>query len=376
MKLSNAFIYDYFAISRGYPKLSGPFVEASSLEHLLDEIAGFAAENKALLLKEDAPVYPDSNGVQWYAAARGSDVRAATMGYDGVMIEADDSAQLTEAIADWAQHWRDEKRPIKPYPSYPTSMSESPAPMLDPTGPTPGGGGGSAPPVPPVPPAVSTPDKIKQASDAWARSSFKSLPASTRQIALAIGLFESGYGIDWITKDGKRAYNWGAVRATGSEPFVLHPDKDASGKSVMAKFAAFPSIDAGLARFMAVWGAPDVLAAAARGDAQAVAKAMYGHHYFTGTSGSDSERINLYAAAIGGAADTVARALGEKMIVTNVPTAPGGVGLGTVALLGGLGFLAYHFVSGRSASTTRRSAPKSPSAEPTHPALPEASSGE
>lgn len=154
--------------------------------------------------------------------------------------------------------------------------------------------------------------------------------AAERQIALAIGLLETGFGVDgsWLFDDGTPSYNWGGLVGTGTRGTLSHGDKDASGASTTYGFKAFNSMQEGFDAFKATWTRGDMSGVghdivheesvddpASRGDALGVATTMYAHGYYTGAGGTDQDRINAYANAIVGAAQTVANALGEPLAV-------------------------------------------------------------
>jgi len=178
---------------------------------------------------------------------------------------------------------------------------------------------------------VTTSATIRQA-DAVVRRRQPSLNAAARQIALAIGLLESGYGVDgsWVFEDGTKSYNWGALVGKGTAGSIDHGDKTADGAPTSYLFKAFRSMDEGFDAFFATWsrgdisgiGHPEVvhetttLPPASRGDARGVATTMYAHGYYTGVKGTADDRIDAYANAIVGAARTVANAIGEPLAVT------------------------------------------------------------
>jgi hypothetical protein len=90
----------------------------------------------------------------------------------------------------------------------------------------------------------------------------------------------------------------------------------AEGAPTTYEFMAFNTMREGLQAFVGTWGRDDTLSAASRGDAHGIAAAMYGHHYFTGSKGTDADRVNAYAAAIVGSAGSIAAALGEPMSIS------------------------------------------------------------
>lgn len=172
---------------------------------------------------------------------------------------------------------------------------------------------------------------IRQA-DAVVRSHHSGLNAAARHIVLAIGLLETGFGVDgsWLLEDGTPSYNWGGLVGSGTAGSLVHKDRNPDGSPTEYKFKAFNNMGEAFDAFYATWshgnvkgiGHPDVkaeetvLPAAARGDARAVAATMYAHGYYGGIAGKADDRIDAYAKAIDGAARTVSAALGEKSGVT------------------------------------------------------------
>lgn len=228
-------------------------------------------------------------------------------------------------------------------------------PLATPTGAEPTNFGGSAvPPVgdptvilplPPLPgtspssptsPAVidvstlaSDAARIKYA-DALARQVLPAANAGQRQIILAIGRFESGYGVTGkYAPGGVPSFNWGAITATGGQPYFEATDKDATGKVITQRFAKYATPRDGLVGFLKVWTKSGVdpkhegaiLTAAGDGDAAIVADLMYSVGYYTGTAGSPEERSRAYARAIYDSAKVIAATLGEPLAVHPPPGA-------------------------------------------------------
>lgn len=143
-----------------------------------------------------------------------------------------------------------------------------------------------------------------------------------RQSALSVMNLESGFGVSgsWLLENGKPSYNAGALTCNagrkGTAGCFSHGDVTATGAPTTYQFMAFHSMREGIQAFLNTWGRDDTLGAAGRGDAHAIAAAMYGHHYYTGSKGSDEDRINLYAKAILGSAKEVAGVLGEPLSVS------------------------------------------------------------
>lgn len=196
-----------------------------------------------------------------------------------------------------------------------------------------------------------------------------------RQMALAIGRLESGFGVDgsWLLEDGTPSYNWGALTGSGTAGSLKHGDNEPDGTPVTYSFQAFHSMAEAFDAFRRTWTRSDVSAdkaipheatvndAAARGDAYAVARTMYAHRYYGGTPtgsgawhpsmGSDDERrIQTYAKAIVGSAAEIARQIGEPLAVAYVgpggaPSSSSAAGtvIGSLAIGGALGGAALYF---------------------------------
>lgn len=210
---------------------------------------------------------------------------------------------------------------------------------------------------------MTTAATIREA-DAVVRAHRPELNAAARHIVLAIGLLETGFGVDgsWLFEDGSPSYNWGGLVGAGTNGSLVHSDHAPDGTPVEYKFKAFDNMGEAFSAFYATWshgdvkgiGHPDVkheetvLPAAGRGDARAVATTMYAHGYYGGVKGNADDRIDAYAKAIDGAARTVSAALGEKSGVT-LSTKGSDKKLGPIvatrtkaaAIAGGLGALAW-----------------------------------
>ncbi len=172
-------------------------------------------------------------------------------------------------------------------------------------------------------------------------------------IVAAIGLMENQYGVtpSWRLPDGTPTYNWGALRAQAGDERFYHGDHDAEGNAGQYAFAVFPSMSAGLARFLSIFGT-EALAAAAGGDATRVAAVMYRRGYFTGIAGTNEERILAYAKAVESTARVIAGTFGRgsKVLLGEVPvdwrvggkaSYPGDKKpLSATAIAGGVGLLA------------------------------------
>lgn len=165
------------------------------------------------------------------------------------------------------------------------------------------------------------------------------LSEPVRQIVLAIGLLENGFGQrkSWVlTPSNVPSNNWGALIARPGQPFFDHIDKNRNGQVIFQKFATFPTLADGFADFYQRWANPETLAAANAGDALRTAASMYKVGEFTGISGTDLQRIQNYALSIKINADAVADTLGQPKLVKNVPPlttpppVPGNPPIGTI----------------------------------------------
>lgn len=194
---------------------------------------------------------------------------------------------------------------------------------------------------------------IKQAN-AVVLANAPQLNRAQRHEAIAIGNFETGFGVSgsWLFDDGTPSYNWGGLVGKGTNGSLTHGDRAPDGTPVTYGFQAFNSMDEGFRAFLKTWSrAPgDSLDAASEGDAIGTARAMYGHHYFGGTKGTDEDRIQLYGHGIYNGAVEVANVLGEPVSVSlverkrSVPilTAPNAVGFAVVtAACAAVGYWLY-----------------------------------
>ncbi len=217
---------------------------------------------------------------------------------------------------------------------------------------------------------------VRRAYDALARVD-PSLSVGARQMALAIACAESNLGLfpPLVGPAGEPSHNWGAVVYTGpaqappfagSPGFITGRDHDAAGNPTSVRFAAFPTMEAGAANFLRTWAKPDTRAAANAGDAHAVAAAMFGHGYYTGTCrgacGFDcppgataaealalcppAKRIAAYTNFIMGQVPKVAAALGQPIAVSRggpiaQPASSGAAASSPALGLAGLGLLAF-----------------------------------
>lgn len=223
-------------------------------------------------------------------------------------------------------------------------------PLATPTGKEPTNFGGeavppAAPPLPSLPPTpgptpTTLPDVASLTSDAarikygdaLIRQVLPGANASQRQIIGAIGRFESLYGVAGkFAPLGAPSFNWGALTATGTQPYFIASDKDATGKTIEQRFAKFTTPREGLAAFMQRWTKSGVdskyeaaiLSAAGDGSADVVADMMYGAGYYTGVTPDAAKARALYAQAIYDSAKAIAATLGEPLAVA-APASPDG----------------------------------------------------
>jgi len=159
-------------------------------------------------------------------------------------------------------------------------------------------------------------DLIRQA-DAVVRANAPQLNAAQRQMALAIGILETGFGVsgDWLFDDGTPSYNWGGLVGSGTAGSLQHGDIDPTGKGTHYGFQAFNNMDEAFRSFLRTWSKPGNQEAAITGDALATARSMCTNGYFGGTKGTAEDRAQLYAHGILNSAKTVASQLGEPFAV-------------------------------------------------------------
>jgi len=143
------------------------------------------------------------------------------------------------------------------------------------------------------------------------------------------------------TGDWQGSNNWGSVRCYRQDyGCIQHGDRDAQGNPVTVPFQRYPSQLEGAKGFLrTLLKTPAERAALTTGDPVALARAMYAARYFTGTSGTDEQRIQSYAALIRRGGDRVRAVLGQSAGITSV-VAPSvavrktGLVLGTILALG------------------------------------------
>lgn len=162
--------------------------------------------------------------------------------------------------------------------------------------------------------------------------------------AMGVGWLETNYGKGWQGA-GKVSNNMGAVTGTHGGKFFVHGDSNPSG-SYTTKFKVYPTAEAGWTDLLRImYRSPDTLRAALAGDTRGVSQAMFNAHYYTGTSKTPSVNVDRHEAALTNGLRVAESELGP------IPRAPtllsSGATGATLAVLLGLGFLAYRRVRGR-----------------------------
>jgi hypothetical protein len=112
-------------------------------------------------------------------------------------------------------------------------------------------------------------------------------------------LFESRFGREGTMAGTNNPGAWNASadfkKAHANDPTYgefYHRDSDAQGNPIKALFRIYPNQLAAARDWIRAWGDPDA------SDLYAYAARKYAAHYFTGTSGSDEDRINAYVKSI------------------------------------------------------------------------------
>jgi len=150
------------------------------------------------------------------------------------------------------------------------------------------------------------------------------------------------------TGDWQGSNNWGSVRCYRQDyGCIYHGDRDAQGNPVTVPFQKYPSQLEGAKGFLrTLLKTPDERAALATSDPVVLARAMYAAHYYTGTSGTDEQRIQAYANLIRRGANTVKTLLGQPGNLAVAVVAPssttrkvGGLLLGTLAVGAGVAYV-------------------------------------
>ena len=173
---------------------------------------------------------------------------------------------------------------------------------------------------------------LQQAQTTLARAIAELYPGtrvSRESLANILGLVwgENKFG---TTPDWQESNNWGSVRCYRQDPAsrgagfgcVMHGDRDAQGQPVTVPFQRYPSQLEGAKGFLrTLLRTPEERAALATGDPVVLARAMYAARYFTGTTGTDEQRIQTYAGLIRRGATRVKALLGPSLGVFQ----PGGI---------------------------------------------------
>lgn len=146
---------------------------------------------------------------------------------------------------------------------------------------------------------------------------------NAKQAMVGIGEGESLLGLAGsFAPGGVPSYNWGAITGNGPAGYIVTTDHDKNGVEYSTHFQKFPDMLSGLKKFLEVVIHPGTGQETAavdefnRGDAHAIAARMYANGYFTGTTGTDAERIDAYAKLIVNNAAEYARAIGEPLLVS------------------------------------------------------------
>lgn len=179
---------------------------------------------------------------------------------------------------------------------------------------------------------------------------------SSESIANVLGLVwgENKFG---TASDWQGSNNWGGIRCYRQDyGCVMHGDRDAQGRPVTVPFQRYPSQLEGAKGFLrTLLKTSAERTALATGDPVELARAMYAAGYFTGTSGTDEQRIQSYAGLIRRGANQVKSVLGSSLgqMMTPIPAARNTATLllGTLALGTGIW---YYLTSRRPASPVRR----------------------
>ena len=181
---------------------------------------------------------------------------------------------------------------------------------------------------------------------------YPGIPVSPGSYANLLGLVwgENKFG---TTPDWQESNNWGSVRCYRQDyGCVMHGDRDAQGRPVTVPFQRYPSQLEGAKGFLrTLLRTPQARAALATEDALTLARAMYAARYFTGTTGTDEQRIQAYAGLIRRGATRVKSILGSSLgqAIAPIPAARNTAFtlLGTLALGTGIW---YYLTSSRPAA--------------------------
>lgn len=139
-----------------------------------------------------------------------------------------------------------------------------------------------------------------------------SLTLAERLVVQGISLHETSYGSGWKPGHGEGSHNWGAIMTTSTNPADYFETQDSNPSGPFTgHFKIYPSDEAGALDVVNVGLRSNVRAAAARGDIQQVAQAMYDNHYFTGTSTDPGTDVRRYRDALSNAISQITAETGE-----------------------------------------------------------------
>lgn len=200
-------------------------------------------------------------------------------------------------------------------------------------------------------------DILRQAQATLAKAILDLYPGTTvsrDSFANILGLVwgENKFGTsgDWADSN-----NWGSVRCYRQDyGCIQHGDRDAQGNSITVPFQKYPSQLEGAKGFLrTLLKTPGERSALSTGDPVALARAMYAAKYYTGTSGTDEERIQSYANLIRRGATQVKSVLGQTATAVIAPPMAvrktGAIVLGTLALGTGI----WYYLTGKLSSKAR-----------------------
>lgn len=166
--------------------------------------------------------------------------------------------------------------------------------------------------------------------EAYAEQGLPSPSVAELQLAAAVARLESHYGDAWSKRVQPNPHNWGNVtcghRAPCAEGCFEAPDSDPDTGKYASCFRRYPSAVAGaggmLHELYRREGVPDAMR---RGDAHAMAAAMYDTGYYRGFGPTRAERVAGYTKGLVIRRQAVAETLGEPVATgepLNPPVAP------------------------------------------------------
>lgn len=146
------------------------------------------------------------------------------------------------------------------------------------------------------------------------------LTQAERLIAQAVSLHETGYGAGWREGHGAGSHNWGAIMRPPGDAGPFFESTDSNPTSTFTgHFKIYPDDSAGALDVTKVALKPNVRAAAADGDVQAVAQGMFDNGYFTGTSKDPSVNVARYRDALNSALAAIRGGTGENLPFDRAP---------------------------------------------------------